>query len=125
MGKTIVIGASPKPERYSYKAVTLLSRYKYPVIALGIRAGNINEVEIIKGKPHFEDIDTITLYIGPERQTNYYDYILSIKPKRLIFNPGTENPELFTLARNNNIEVVENCTLVMLNSGMFWANIIE
>ena len=117
--KTIVIGASPKPERYSYKAVTLLNRYKQPVIALGIRKGNINGIEIIMGRPHVENIHTVTLYIGPDRQIDYYDYILSLKPKRIIFNPGTENPELIELAQENNIETVKNCTLVMLNAGIF------
>ena len=106
--KTIVIGASPKPERYSYKAVTLLNRYKQPVIALGIRKGNINGIEIIMGRPHVENIHTVTLYIGPDRQIDYYDYILSLKPKRIIFNPGTENPELIELAQENNIEKLEN-----------------
>ncbi len=117
--KTMVIGASPKPERYSYKAVTLLNRYKQPVIALGVRKGNINGIEIIVDKAHFEDIHTVTMYIGPNRQINYYDYILSLKPKRVIFNPGTENPELIELAQENNIETVKNCTLVMLNAGIF------
>ena len=117
--KTIVIGASPKPERYSYKAVTLLNRYKQPVIALGIKKGNINGIEIIIDKAHFEDIHTVTMYIGANRQIDYYEYILSLKPKRIIFNPGTENYELYQLAQENNIETVENCTLVMLNTGIF------
>ena len=115
----MVIGASPKPERYSYKAVTLLNRYKQPVIALGIRKGNINGIEIIMGRPHFEGIHTVTLYIGSDRQIDYYDYILSLEPKRIIFNPGTENPELYELAQKNNLKVIANCTLLMLNSGIF------
>jgi len=115
----MVIGASPKPERYAYKAVSLLRRYKHPVIALGIRTGKINDEEIITERLHFNDIHTVTLYIGAVRQPDYYDYILSLKPERIIFNPGTENPEFYQLAQQNNIEVVENCTLVMLNSGIF------
>lgn len=117
--KTMVVGASPKPERFSYKAVSLLNTYEHPVIAIGIRKGNINGIEIIKERPHFGDIHTVTLYIGPDRQIDYFDYILSLKPKRIIFNPGTENPELCELAQKNGIDVVENCTLVMLNSGIF------
>jgi len=117
--KTIVIGASPKPERYAYKAVTLLKRHDFPVIALGIRNGNINGIEIIKDKLPHKDIHTVTLYVGADRQSNYYEYILSLKPKRIIFNPGTENSELLKLAQENNIETVEHCTLVMLNSGIF------
>ncbi|MEN8120337.1 MAG: CoA-binding protein [Bacteroidota bacterium] len=117
--KTIVIGASPNPKRYSYKAVTLLSHFGYELIALGIRSGNINGIEIIKGRTHFDDIHTVTLYLGPDRQIDYYDYILSLKPKRIIFNPGTENLELYNLAMTNNIEVIEHCTLVMLNSGTY------
>ena len=117
--KTMVIGASPKPERYAYKAVSLLGRYGHPVIALGIRPGKINDEEIITDRPHFDDVHTVTLYLGAARQPDYYDYILSLKPERIIFNPGTENSDFYGLARQNNIEVVENCTLVMLNSGIF------
>ncbi len=80
---------------------------------------NVNGIEITMNKPHFENIHTVTLYIGPDRQIDYYDYILSLKPKRIIFNPGTENPELIELAQENNIETVKNCTLVMLNAGIF------
>jgi len=117
--KTIVIGASPNPDRYSFKAVTLLNQYGYELIAQGIRNGNINGIEIVKGQNYIDDIHTVTLYVGPERQLAYYDYILSLKPKRIIFNPGTENPELYKLAQNNGIEIVEHCTLVMLNSGSY------
>jgi len=117
--KTIVIGASPKSERYAYKAVTLLKKYGFPVIAFGIRDGIINGIEIIKDRLQFKDIHTVSLYVGAKRQNDYYEYILSLKPKRIIFNPGTENPELYKLAQENGIETVENCTLVMLNSGIF------
>jgi predicted CoA-binding protein len=117
--KTIVIGASPKQERFSYKAVKLLSRNGHPVIAQSIREGKIEDIEIIKGKPQVTDIHTVTMYIGPARQPEYYDYILSLNPKRIIFNPGTENPELKQMAEEKGIETVENCTLVMLNTGLF------
>lgn len=117
--KIMVIGASPKPERYAYKAVNLLNKHGYTVIALGIRTGKINDIKISTERAQFNDIHTITMYIGMQRQADYYGYILSLKPQRIIFNPGTENPELLELAQKNNINAVENCTLVMLNSGMF------
>ncbi len=117
--KTIVIGASSNPERFSHKAVKLLSRNGHPVVAQGIREGKIEDIEIIKGKPQISDIHTVTMYIGPARQPEYYDYILSLNPKRIIFNPGTENPELKQMAEEKGIETVENCTLVMLNTGLF------
>jgi len=117
--KTIVIGASPKPERYAYKAVTLLNRNNISVVALGIRNGTINGIEIVKDKLPFEDIHTVSLYVGAKRQTEYYEYIINLKPKRIIFNPGTENSELIKLAQENNIENIEDCTLVLLNSGRF------
>ena len=117
--KTMVIGASPNPGRFSYKAVSLLNYYQHPVTAVGIRDGEINGIQIIKGKPNLIDIHTITLYIGKERQKEYYDYILGLKPRRIIFNPGTENPELVQKAAERGIETVVNCTLVMLNAGMF------
>lgn len=117
--KTLVIGASPKPERFSYKAVKLLSRNGYPVVAQGVRDGEIEGIKIIKGKPQINDIHTVTMYVGPDRQAEYYNYILALKPKRIIFNPGTENDELKQLAEQNGIETVENCTLVMLNTALF------
>lgn len=117
--KTIVIGASPNPERFSNKAVRLLSINGHPVIAQGIRAGKIGDIEIIKGKPIIDDIHTVTMYIGPARQEEYYEYILSLNPERIIFNPGTENSEFSQLAEKKGIETVENCTLVMLNTGIF------
>lgn len=116
---TLVVGASPNPERYSYKAVALLNEYQQPVIPLGIRKGDINGIEIIQGKPMLENIHTISLYLGPERQKAYYDYLLSLNPKRIIFNPGTENPVFYEMAQANDVELIEHCTLVMLNSGMF------
>ncbi len=117
--KTVVIGASPNSERFSYKAVNLLNTYKHPVVAVGIRDGQISGIEIQKGKPEIEDVHTITLYIGKKRQSEYYNYIFDLKPKRIIFNPGTENDDLYTKAKGKGIEVVENCTLVMLNSGVY------
>ena len=120
MKTTVVIGASPNPERFSFKAVTALRHHDHHVIAVGLKEGTIAGVEILKGKPEIkEKIDTISLYIGPARQVDEYDYILSLKPKRIIFNPGTENEELKKLARENNIKIVEDCTLVMLKKGIY------
>lgn len=117
--KTLVLGASLKPHRYAYKAVIKLVNYHIPVVAVGLREGSISEVKIVKPFPSFSDIHTITLYVGPRNQALYTDYILKIKPKRVIFNPGTENPELEDLLRSQDIEVVENCMLVMLSKGEF------
>jgi hypothetical protein len=117
--KTLVIGASEKPERYSNMCIKLLTEYNHEVVAIANRAGQVNNVEIKKGQVIFEDIDTITLYINPKIQVEYYDYILNLKPKRIIFNPGTENPELARLATAQGIEVEKACTLVMLRLAQF------
>jgi uncharacterized protein len=117
--RTMVIGASPNPERFSYKAISLLQKYGHQVEAIGIKNGTINNIEIQKGYPQIQGIHTITLYIGPPRQSEYYEYILSLSPKRIIFNPGTENNGLENMAKEAGIEVVEACTLVMLNTGKF------
>lgn len=117
--KTLVIGASENPERYSFKAVTDLKYYGHPILAIGRRAGKIQDVEISKELIAVNDIDTVTLYLNPENQKPFYDYILSLKPKRIIFNPGTENSQLEKLAEGAGIETIEACTLVMLRTGQF------
>lgn len=117
--KTLVIGASENPSRYSYLAVQKLTAHQYPVIALGLKKGTIGNVEIETEKKNFQQIDTITLYINPLHQKAYYDYILSLTPKRIIFNPGTENGELVTLAKHNGIQCLEACTLVLLSTGQY------
>ena len=117
--KTLVIGGSPKPERYSNKAIRLLLEHGHPVVSTGAREAEVGGVKIRTDNPHFDYIHTVTLYVGPARQPQLYDYVLALKPKRIIFNPGTENREFEKLARENNIETVNNCTLVMLNSGWF------
>lgn len=117
--KTVVIGASPNPSRYSHKAVNLLNYYNHEVVPVGIREGYIGDLKILIGKPQIESVHTVTLYIGKDKQEQYFDYLLSLKPKRIILNPGTENDVLIDLAEKNGIQTVENCTLVMLNSGSF------
>lgn len=118
-GKTLVLGASENPARYSNLALKRLRSANYPVVAIGRKSGQVGDVEILKQKDPVEGVDTITLYLNPANQKEYYDYILSLKPRRIIFNPGTENPELEQLAIENNIEPIEACTLVMLSTGQY------
>lgn len=117
--KTLIIGASENPERYSYLAAHKLSAYHHPIINIGIKKGTVANEIIHTDRPIFTDIDTITLYIGAKNQPEWYDYILAIKPKRIIFNPNTENLELKTLAEQYGIETIEACTLVMLSVGNY------
>ena len=117
--KTLVIGATANPSKYSYLAVQRLSANQHPVIALGIGKGSIGNTEIETEKKPFEQVDTVTLYINPTRQKEYYDYILGLQPKRIIFNPGTENDELWALAQQKGIKVMEACTLVLLSTGQY------
>lgn len=117
--KTLVIGASENPERYSYKAVKLLKRHKHEVIALAKRKGKIDDTEIVTEIEPESEIHTVTLYLSPKNQAEYYKKILDLNPQRIIFNPGTENDELKQLAEQSNIKTIENCTLVMLNSNIF------
>src|SRR5687768_12240722 len=98
--KTLVMGASTDPGRYAYKAIKMLQRYGHPVVALGKKEEDLDGLRIEKEHVQFEDVDTITLYLNPMNQRQYYDYITGLQPKRVIFNPGTENPELYTLLRN-------------------------
>ena len=117
--KTVVLGASSNPGRYSYLAVNKLRAFGHPVVAIGRKKEMVGSVEI-KDKPEAETgVDTVTLYLAPERQKEYYDYILSLKPRRLIFNPGAENPELEKLAKDNGIKPIDACTLVMLSTGQY------
>ncbi len=117
--KTLVIGASVNPERYSYLAVQKLAAHQHPVVALGLKRGSIGNTEIETERKAFDQIDTITLYLNPVNQKDYYDYILSLQPKRIIFNPGTENDELFEMAQQKGIEPIEACTLVLLSTGQY------
>lgn len=119
MKKTVVLGASNNPARYSYMAVEKLSRYGHAIVAIGKKEGEIGTISIIKSHPDEKDVDTVTLYLNPTLQKDYYQYILSLHPKRLIFNPGTENEELYDLAKANGIEPIEACTLVMLGTGQY------
>jgi len=117
--KTLVVGASVNPNRYSYKAVTMLHNFEHEVVALGLRKGEIGDIDIITEIPDVMDIHTITLYLNPKRQVEMYDDLLKLEPVRIIFNPGTENRELAELANKQGIETVEACTLVMLSTGQY------
>ena len=117
--KTLVIGASENPQRYSRMAIHRLLEHDHPVVAIGKKAGNVEGVAITTDHAPVDGIDTVTLYVNPANQKEYYDYILSLKPKRIIFNPGTENEELEQLAEQNGIKTMEACTLVLLGTGQY------
>jgi uncharacterized protein len=117
--KTLVLGASDNPSRYSYLAINRLKNNQHPIVAIGKKKGIVAGIPIETEKIPITDIDTVTLYLNPDNQKQYYDYIISLHPKRIIFNPGTENDELAELALNNNIKPLEACTLVMLSTGQY------
>lgn len=117
--KTLVIGASTNPERYSYKAVNMLVGKGHSVLAIGQKAGEVAGIKIQTKTIPVKNIDTITLYLNPMRQRDYYNYIVESQPKRVVFNPGTENPELYQLLELNNIEVEVACTLVLLATNQY------
>ncbi|MBS1781273.1 MAG: CoA-binding protein [Bacteroidetes bacterium] len=117
--KTVILGASENPSRYSYLALNRLRGKGHPVVAIGNRTGQVGDTPIITEHPAMEDVDTVTLYLNPTNQKPYYDYILSLKPKRVIFNPGTENPELERMIEDEGGDAVEACTLVLLSTGQY------
>ena len=117
--KTLVIGASENKERYSNLAVKKLLAYNHPVVAIGKKTGMIENTAIITDHKPMDDIDTVTLYLNPMNQRPYYDYILSLNPKRIIFNPGTENEELESMAHEKGIKTMEACTLVLLSTDQY------
>jgi uncharacterized protein len=117
--KTLVLGASDNPARYSFLAINRLRNHQHPVVAIGLKNRTVADVPIDTEKKAFTDVDTITLYLNATRQKEYYDYILSLHPKRIIFNPGAENEELYQLAQKNNIQPMEACTLVLLSTGQY------
>lgn len=119
MKKTLIVGASTNPARYAYLVANKLVRKGHPIVNVGRKKGKVAGVDIEKIDGIHTDIDTITLYVGPQNQSVYYDYILQTKPKRVIFNPGTENEEFKRKLEDEGIEVVEACTLVMLNTGQY------
>jgi len=119
MSKTVVLGASPDFSRYSYKCVKSLIRHRHEVVPVGKKDGKIEGIDILIDKPQILDVHTITIYLSPDNQKEYYNYILELNPARIIFNPGTHNQELIDLAKSKGIEVVTDCTLILLSSDMF------
>ncbi|OFX57162.1 MAG: CoA-binding protein [Bacteroidetes bacterium GWB2_41_8] len=119
MKKTLVIGASEKPERYSYKAIKALRSHNHEVVALGLKSGNVDGVQFHTEKVQFENVDTVTMYVGPQNQPEYYSYIIGLKPRRVIFNPGTENPAFISKLEEAGIYSEIACTLVLLATGQF------
>lgn len=117
--KTLVLGASTNPARYSNIAVHRLLSAGHPTIALGREIGKIADVTIIDQKEDFQDIDTVTLYLNASHQPEFYEYVVSLQPNRVIFNPGTENPEFYEILRKANIDVEEACTLVLLATNQY------
>ncbi len=117
--KTLVIGASTNPERYSNKAIHSLRKHGHSVVALAKRAGKVADVEIQTEFPANEEIHTVTMYVGAKHQPEYYKSLLELNPDRVIFNPGAENFELSDMREMNGVETIEGCTLVMLHTDQY------
>ncbi|MFN8354990.1 MAG: CoA-binding protein [Spirosomataceae bacterium] len=120
MKKTLIIGASTNPTRYSFLAANRLVKHGHEIVQIGRATGQVAGEAILTGKPELpHDIDTVTLYISPQHQAEWYDYVLTLQPKRVIFNPGTENPDFENLLESHHIEALEACTLVLLSIGNY------
>lgn len=117
--KTLVLGASANPSRYSFLAIQKLRSHGHSVLAVGRKKGKVADVELDTDHKMYEDIDTVTLYLNPTNQKGFYNYIVSLKPARIIFNPGTENDELYELAKKHGIRAEQACTLVLLSTGQY------
>ncbi len=117
--KTLVLGASDNPSRYSYLAIDRLQKQGHPVLAIGKKKASVLGINIETEPIPFEDIDTVTLYLNSQHQAAYYNYILSLNPKRVVFNPGTENEELELILKENKVPFMEACTLVLLSTGQY------
>lgn len=121
MKKTVIVGASTNLGRYAYTAASMLKDYGHPIVPIGIKKGEVFGERIldIRQKPVIEDVDTVTLYIGPQHQPEWYDYLISLNPKRIVFNPGTENPAFEKKAEEAGIKAEEACTLVLLRTNQY------
>lgn len=119
MKKTLVLGASLNPSRYSNLAINRLVAHGHSVVAIGLKKGVVAGVELATEMKPYDAIDTVTLYLNPKRQQAYYNYVVSLKPNRVIFNPGTENPEFYEILKENNIETEVACTLVLLGTNQY------
>ena len=116
---TVILGASANPDRYSFLAINKLTSHGHPVVAIGKKKGEVSGVEISTEPVHIDNVDTVTLYLNPANQEQYYNYILALHPKRIIFNPGAENEELEKMANQKGIKTIEACTLVLLSTGQY------
>ncbi len=119
MKKTVILGATPNPSRYAFKAAQLLDHHGHEIFPVGIKRGEVQGKPIERSFPKDENIDTLTLYVNPDIQKEYYDEILEMHPNRIIFNPGTENDALRVKAESAGIETEYACTLVLLNTGQY------
>jgi predicted CoA-binding protein len=119
MKNTLIIGATPNPSRYAYRAAHMLKSKGHSIVNIGIKTGDVAGVAIERPEKIYDDVHTVTLYIGPALQDGYFDYIVETNPKRVIFNPGTENEKLEEVLKANGIESVEACTLVLLSTGQY------
>ena len=117
--KTLVLGASLRPDKYANIAINKLVEKGHTVLAIGQNQGEVAGVKIYTKQIPLTNVDTVTLYLNPLRQRDYYNYIIEIKPKRVLFNPGTENPEFYQLLRGNGIKVEVACTLVLLATNQY------
>ncbi len=117
--KTLVLGATTKPDRYAFKAITMLVEKGHSVLAIGQNQDEVAGIKIYTKQIPLANIDTVTLYLNPLRQRDYYNYIIETKPKRVIFNPGTENPQFYQLLESNGIKVEVACTLVLLATNQY------
>ena len=119
--KTLIAGASPNPGRYAFLAAQMLTEHGHEFVPVGIKQGSVLGKDILNlhGRPAVTGIDTVTMYVGPQNQAPWYDYILSLNPRRVIFNPGTENPEFYKQLAEKGIEFQEACTLVLLRTGQY------
>jgi predicted CoA-binding protein len=118
--KTLILGATPNPQRYAYLAANRLVSLGHEIVNVGIKQGEVAGETILNGTPEVDDVDTVTLYVGPKNQEPYYEWLVNdVKPRRIIFNPGTENAELSMLARKAGIETEVACTLVLLSNGLY------
>lgn len=121
MKKTLLVGATADPSRYAYLAAKMLSEHGVDFVPIGIHSGEVfgHQIVDLRSKPDLKEIHTVTLYINPTHQQEWMDYLIGLKPKRIIFNPGTENPVFFRKATEAGIEVLPACNLVMLSTGQF------
>lgn len=117
--KTLVLGASLKPNRYSYYAIERLVANQHEVVAVGLKPGEVAGITVVAELLPYKNVDTVTLYLNPLRQKDYYQYIIDLRPNRVIFNPGTENPEFYALLKENAISFEASCTLVLLSTNQY------